>query len=130
MPFDWDGYLSFAKDLKSKTDGQTATNKNEAMQRTAISRAYYSMFHLAVDYAMAKLGYTPKKNGPNQSHTDIQGVYRRQFGNPDHQEVKKILYRMYKARLDSDYNSNILGNAQELLDSILLEADKIKTILN
>jgi uncharacterized protein (UPF0332 family) len=51
MPFDWNDYLTIAKEFKTRTDGQTPSNLNEAMQRTAVSRAYYSMFHLALEYA-------------------------------------------------------------------------------
>src|SRR3989344_1199397 len=129
MLFDWSDYLSVAKNLKAKTDGQPHTNANEAIQRTAISRAYYSAYHLAVNYAINNLGYKPEKNGPNQYHADIQGIYRRQLSNPDHQEIKTILYRLNKARKDSDYESDSLGNAQALLASIISEADKVKAIL-
>lgn len=130
MPFDWNEYLSIAKSLKAKTDGQAHSASNEAMQRTAISRAYYSMFHLAVDYAKANLGYTPQQGGPNQSHTDIRTVYQRQLANPDHQEVKKMLARLHKARLNSDYKSESLGNTEKLLESVILDADRMKVILS
>ena len=129
MPFDWNDYFEIAKDLKTKTDGQAFNNPNEALQRTAMSRAYYAMFHLAVAYAKANFGYTPKQGGPNQSHTDIRLEYQKQSGNTDHQEVKKILARLHKARIDSDYKADSLGNTQSLLSSLILDADKMKGIL-
>ena len=130
MSFDWNYYLVIAKKLKTSTDGKSDNNNNEALKRTAISRAYYAVFHLAVAYAKNNFGYIPNQNGPNQSHSDIRAEYQKQLGNPDHQEIKKILARMYKARIDSDYKADSLGNTQSLLGSIILDADKIKGILS
>lgn len=129
MSFDWDCYLVLAKKIKKLTGGKPDNNNNEAFKRTAISRAYYAMFHLAVAYARDNFGYVPNKNGPNQSHSDVRAEYQKQLGNPDHQEVKKILAKMHKARIDSDYKADSLGNTQSLLGSIILDADKIKGIL-
>lgn len=129
MAFDWNGYLEVAENLKTETDGQPDSIAVEAKRRTAISRAYYAVYHLAEDYAVANLGYTPSKTGPNQHHTDVRSVYQRQFGNADHQEIRKMLMRLHKARLDSDYKPDNLGNVQSLLTSIILEANKIRGIL-
>lgn len=129
MAFDWNDYLTIAETFKTDTDGQTESNSVEAKRRVAISRAYYAMFHLAVNYAKTNLGYTPRQYGPNQAHSDIQGVYRRQFGNVDHQEIKQILSRLHKARIDCDYKDKDLGNLQSLLSSIILDANKMKGIL-
>ena len=103
MAFDWNDYLTIAKNFKTDTDGQPKSNFIETKQRTAISRTYYAMFHLAVNYAKTNLGYSPRQYGPNQAHADIQGIYRRQFGNTDHQEIKQILARLHKARINCDY---------------------------
>ena|ERR1035437_6346449 len=130
MFFDWKEYLAIAKDLKAKTDGQSHSNANEALQRTAISRAYYSMYHLAVNYAKTNFAYVPSQNGQNQYHADIRIEYQKRSGNPDHQEIRKILARMHKARLDSDYKSESLGNTKSLLSSLIRDADRMKGILN
>ena len=61
MPFDWNGYLEVAENLKTETDGQPDSNTVQAKRRTAISRAYYAVYHIAEDYAIANLGYTPNK---------------------------------------------------------------------
>ena len=47
MPFDWNGYLEVAENLKTETDGQPENNTVQAKRRTAISRAYYAVFHIA-----------------------------------------------------------------------------------
>jgi hypothetical protein len=129
MSFDWDDYLTIAKDFETKSNGLPQSNMKEAMQRVALSRAYYSMYHLAVEYAKTHFGYIPRRNGSNQFHADVRIEYQKQSGNADHQEIKKILIRMHKARIDSDYTPTSLGNAQALLRSIILDADKVKTIL-
>lgn len=130
MVFDWNEYLVIAEKLKIDTDRQSAGAFSEAKQRTAISRAYYAVYHLAETYAKAKLGYVPNQYGRNQYHTDVRGVYRGQMGNPDHQEVGKMLARLHKARIDCDYKEAGLGNIQHLLTSVLIDANNIKTILS
>lgn len=130
MAFDWDKYLSIAKDFENKAISETNDSLKEAMQRVALSRAYYSMYHLAVGYAKANFNYTPSNTGPNQHHSDIRGEYRKRLDNPNLQEIKNILLRMHKARLDADYSSESLGNTNNLLKSIILDADRIKNILN
>lgn len=129
MAFDWNDYLTIAKELKTDTDGQPNSNSVEAKRRTAISRAYYSVYHLAIDYAKTNLGYTPTQYGPNQAHSDIRSVYQSQLANPDHQEVCKMLFKLHKARKNCDYDEGDLGNVQSLLTSTILDADKIKDIL-
>ena len=126
---DWNDYLEIAKDFKTKTDGLPQSNLNEAMQRTALSRAYYSAYHLAVNYAKVNFNYNPDKPGPNKAHSDIRSEYGSRMSDPDHQEVAKILAKMHKARIDSDYKSDSLGKLEPLLTSILLDADKVKCIL-
>ena len=52
MPFDWLEYLRLAQALALKGD--------EASKRTAISRAYYFVYHLANDRAVANCGARPQ----------------------------------------------------------------------
>lgn len=130
MSFDWNDYLEIAKDLKTKTDGQAVSNSNEALQRTAISRAYYAMYHLALNYAKTKLGYvSPNQNGGNQFHSDIRSHYKKQMASSDYQEVGKILFLLHSSRVNSDYKADGIGNVKSLLSSSILQADKIKGIL-
>jgi hypothetical protein len=129
MPFDWNDYLTIAKEFKTRTDGQTPSNLNEAMQRTAVSRAYYSMFHLALEYAKNHFGYNPQRGGPNQAHADIRSEYQKQMASPDHQEIAQILRRVHKARVDCDYKPEDLGNLTAQLESVVLDADRVQGIL-
>ena len=129
MAFDWNSYLTLAKNLKNETDGQVASTEVEAKQRSAISRAYYAVYHLAEDYAKQNLGYVTSKTGQNQYHSDVRSVFRSQMGNPDHQEVGKILFQLHKNRKDCDYEEKSLGNLESLLTTSVLNAEKIQTTL-
>lgn len=130
MSFDWNNYLTIAEKIKSRAEGKSANGNNEALRRTAISRTYYSMFHLAVIYAKENLEYNPNTNGHNQAHSEIRGIYRRQFKNVEHQEVKQILSRLHKARIDCDYKDDNLGDLQALLSNLILDANRMKSILS
>ena|SRR3989338_10919081 len=126
MSFDWNYYLVIAKKLKTSTDGKPNNNNNEALRRTAISRAYYAMYHFAVSYAENNLGYQkPAKD----YHPHIRSHYKKQMASPNCQEVGKILFQLHKARVDCDYKSDGIGNVESLLTSSILQADKIKSFL-
>lgn len=129
MAFDWNGYLDMAKNLKARSDGQGEENEYETMRRVAISRAYYAVYHLAVDYAKAHFSYTPSQGGANQYHADIRAEYQRRIGNPAHQAIRGMLFQLHKARKDCDYNADGLGNIEALLGSVIIQADRIRETL-
>lgn len=129
MAFDWNEYLVIAKKLKTEAESDTSNpSLAEAKQRTAISRAYYSVFHIAREFAKENLGYTPKEYGPNQDHSDVRGAYKRCMNNPDYQEIGQMLFALHKARKNCDYDDD-LGNPKSLLASSIIQADKIQNIL-
>lgn len=126
MAFDWNEYLIVATKLKEATFNKTNTGDIEALRRIAISRAYYSVYHLAVEYAESYHGYTAPRI---ESHKAIIDLYLARVGNIEHQRVGKILSRLRKDRCDSDYESKNLGDMQALLESVILGANEIKNIL-
>lgn len=130
MAFDWDYYLVIAKKISKSVNGKADNDNNEALRRTAISRAYYAIYHLALTYAKNNLGYVPPdRNGGNQFHSDIRSHYKKQMANPDYQEVGKILFSLHSARVNCDYKADDIGNVGALLTSSILQANKIKGIL-
>lgn len=64
MSFDWREYLNLASILSGNAD--------EASQRTAISRAYYAVFHAATLHAKAN-GYGAR---PRQAVEDVSSRRR------------------------------------------------------
>lgn len=52
MPFDWNEFLTLAEELALRND--------EASKRSAISRAYYAVYHRALARVVAKSGACPQ----------------------------------------------------------------------
>jgi uncharacterized protein (UPF0332 family) len=90
MPFDWHNFLTLAEELAAGFD--------EASKRTAISRAYYCVFNLAVARAVSKVGPRPKDTPSHQWCWDQWTLDPacRQLGNTGD--------RMKRMRHKADYN--------------------------
>jgi uncharacterized protein (UPF0332 family) len=86
--FDWSEYLTLANQLAANTD--------EASQRSAISRAYYCVYHKASERAVAN-GYVDEK-----SHWKLWDLYEK---NKACRRLGEIGNRMKKERINADYNS-------------------------
>lgn len=123
MPFDWNKYFLLAEDIYKNT--KKSSGDNEALQRTAISRAYYSVHHLATEHAETMGHPKPTKD----HHTDIIGFYKSQMDSPNHQEAGKTLAILHRSRKKCDYDSNNLGDLNKLLESSLIQAKTIKSLL-
>lgn len=67
--FDWRDYEKLACELR---------NGNEAAQRSAISRLYYSAYHRALHQLEQASGFTYSQNKP--SHQQVWDAYLRQGG--------------------------------------------------
>jgi uncharacterized protein (UPF0332 family) len=90
-PFNWADYLTLATVL--------STNADEASQRSAISRAYYSVFHAATLHA-GRNGY----NG--RSHGRLWKMYQAD-ADKNARRLSVLGNRMKKAREDADYAARI-----------------------
>jgi uncharacterized protein (UPF0332 family) len=87
--FDWSEYLTLANQL--------AANKDEASHRSAMSRAYYCVYHKAAQRAVAGGSPDPK------SHVKIWDLYKNSRN--DKACIKLgIGDRMKKERHEADYN--------------------------
>lgn len=58
MPFDFNEFLTLAVELSARND--------EAAQRSSISRAYYSAYHLALTRAETQVGSYKRRKDPNR----------------------------------------------------------------
>jgi len=105
MPFDWNNFLSLAEQL--------AANDNEASKRTAISRAYYCAFNLA----LARVG--PRPRGERRTHQWCWAQYTR---TPDLtcQRLGNTGFRLKRMREEADYdgtqNPRLDEEAQRMLE--------------
>lgn len=125
MSFDWENYLTLAKKISNSTKGKSE-NGNEALRRSGVSRAYYAIYHLAEDFAIANLSYAPPGTA---RHTALWGFYKRQFGNVDCQEVGAILSNLWNWRRQCDYDKEGLGNVEAMLGGSIINADRVKQLL-
>jgi uncharacterized protein (UPF0332 family) len=115
MTFDWLEFLTLAANLAGNPPGSTG----EAESRSAVSRAYYSMFHIAL---AAAVDFTP--TGRGQDHISLQKHWER----GKRSNVGAWLRDMYGWRLQCDYDESV-PNLNTLVDSALLRAQKIQSIL-
>jgi len=86
--FNWSDYLRLATDL--------SRNPDEASHRSSISRAYYSVYHIASARAVAN-GYLDQK-----SHLELWKLCDRN-ARRDCRRLAAMGFRMKKERRDADY---------------------------
>ena len=92
QPFDWSEYLKLADEL--------AKRKDEAALRSALSRAYYYVYHLALRRALDN-GFTARSG--EGTHTQM---WRNFSGSPepDCRKLAEIGGRLKEKRERADYN--------------------------
>jgi uncharacterized protein (UPF0332 family) len=100
--FNWADYLTLAATLSANAD--------EASQRSAISRAYYSAFHAATIHARAN-GYNDRNHGRlwkmYQRDTDLNSRRLSVIGN-----------QMKQAREDADYVAEVARVSDVMTDQL------------
>ena len=115
MPFDWADYRVLAATLRQNAD--------EASWRSAISRAYYSAYHLAVGHLSEHFNFQVSKD---KSHDTVWRTFStkgRTYG-----EVWNKGDKLKKLRVDADYDANAVISGETAAFSLQL-ADRIATVL-
>lgn len=108
MSFDWEDYLHLAKNLFN-TPGNSGLA--EASYRSAVSRAYYSVFH-HVKLLAIKNGFTLTKS--RSVHWDLIDFYRK-CNDAKYKNASIKLERLWKNRKECDYeNPNTDKNYQSM----------------
>ena len=100
--FNWGDYLTLAISLSA--------NPDEASQRSAISRAYYSAFHAATIHAQAN-GYSERNHGRlwRMYHSDTDLNSRR---------LSVIGNQMKQAREEADYVAQVARVSDVMTDQL------------
>ena len=120
MPFDWKEYLALARFLESQTgDGFTT----EATTRCAVSRAYYSVFCYARNYAQKKLGYVIRRDG--QDHKEV----REHFIKKGRDTIANKLETLHRFRTNCDYDE-VMSADPNLLKVTFIHAQYVLNKLN
>ena len=120
MPFDWREYLSLSQSLQ----GQAGVGFSaEASARAGVSRAYYSAFLIARNYARQVWNY-------QDPTTDQHTALRLYFETKGQQYVTlaKKLRRMSQWRTDADYEDNV-QNVALIHGNAIQSAKKVLTQL-
>jgi uncharacterized protein (UPF0332 family) len=110
--FNWNDFLALATTL--------STNGDEASQRTAISRAYYSAFHAATLHAKQN-GYTERSHGRlwKMYATDADLNARR---------ISALGNQMKMAREQADYTASV-PRVSDVMTQQLTDANTFVTLL-
>lgn len=106
QPFNWSGYFQLAEEL--------ATRQNEASLRSALSRAYYYVYHLALERAETN-GF---KILPGEaSHKQL---WRNYSGSPEPacQRLAVIAERLKEKRERADYHQTYNRIADDIPDML------------
>lgn len=118
MPlFDWTKYLSLAKDL--------STSSEEAVLRSAISRAYYAAFNQAKDYCVSKGIYVARST---DSHVVVWNAF---LGLGRHlRGVQKNGDLLRAKRVLADYNANPIERLSDVVKQAIHESELVSSYLN
>jgi len=111
--FDWSEYLTFAKELSTRTD--------EAALRSAISRAYYAAFHCARAYCKAKSIPIPESLD-NSSHKVVWDALLNRGRTLAGAQAKGT--RLKRKRHDADYESQ-MENLPDVVRQAIQESDAV-----
>lgn len=100
MSFDWTEFLTFAEALQLTPD---SPGPPEAALRSAASRAYYAVFHHALNFA-CKEGFEPSSQASD--HKEIQDHFRNHKP-PDRirRKIARELERLCDQRRQADYDT-------------------------
>lgn len=98
MPFNWADYYVIAETL--------SRNADEASQRSAISRAYYCVYHLALNHLSEHHNFQYSEGKP--AHDQVW----REFNNKgiSYREIWNKGDRLKKLRVDADYRAEAIIN--------------------
>lgn len=116
MAFDWRGYKTLALSLSRTTD--------EASMRTAISRAYYFVYHLALARAETN-HYKPKTR--DSVHKQLWDHYEKSL-NPKCIELAVTGRRMKRLRSNADYDDDF-PRVNDAVTSILSDCQQCESKL-
>jgi len=116
MSYDWGEFLEFSNHLKNNPD---VPGPKEAAIRSAVSRAYYSAYHKAMEYGET-IGF--KRNYDRTDHKSIITF----FSSSTEIRLRYLsisLNRMRQDRLSSDYDDSLGCDADRFLQKAFHEIE-------
>lgn len=101
MPFSWKEYQSIALYLENMIGNNDNQEQHyfsqEAVFRTAISRLYYAIFNISLEFACNNYNYNPPKEN---KHNDLINFLSNNYSNDFSRQLKRI--RKYRNECDYD----------------------------
>jgi hypothetical protein len=116
MAFDWKEYVELSRFLQQQAG---IGIDQEALHRSAISRAYYGAFCYARNYARDWLGFHPRYEAEDH------GRLRAHLKKSKRWRVSEKLERLRDWRNESDYQDELDFDAQSAVSSALNDASYI-----
>jgi len=123
MSFDWTQYYQVARLLLGRA-GSDATD--EAKQRSAISRAYYAVFNLALEYINVIEGEDAIPR--NRDVHYAVGEYFQNRRDRSSQEIGTHLSRLRQERNRADYRSD-MRDLEKIANDCLSRANLVMQLL-
>jgi hypothetical protein len=117
-PFDWSQYVRLAEELGRRSEDAAAL-------RTAISRAYYYVFHLALERA-SRNGFVTIKG--ESSHLQLWKLFSTS-PEPSCLKLGQIALRLKEKRERADYNNQFIRLAEDIRP-VLEDARNFATLLS
>jgi len=112
MPFDWNNFLSLAEVLAASND--------EASKRTALSRAYYCVFNLALARAEMTVGPKPWAEPSHKWCWDQYASTR----DPNCQQLGNTGDRLKRIRVKADYHAADIRRLDDEVQRMLRDAQE------
>jgi len=124
MSFNWSEYFTLAQELASES---ATSSMQEAMLRSAISRAYYAAFCEARNHLIYKDAETVP-NGVNV-HSYVGEKFRKST-DLARRKIGQLLHHLRSIRNIADYQDIFYGKLSGRTRAALLEAEEVLRLLN
>jgi uncharacterized protein (UPF0332 family) len=124
MSFDWSEFFSLAEAL---TSNPGLPGPEEAALRSAASRAYYAVFHCALNLAKEE-GFVPSNSGDD--HKKVQAYFRNCKSSEIRKKIALELDRTYNNRCKADYDGDLRSRPSSLACNTIAMAKNVFTNLS
>ena len=120
--FDWADYLKLAQELSGRSE--------EACQRSAISRSYYALFNLALNWLFLRQRtlYSSVHSQPSSLH---QALWQAFIGasDPVWIDIGVLGFRLRDFRNRADYDNSI-SRLPDVLATAIADAEELRSLLD
>lgn len=124
MSFNWSEYFTLAQELTSKS---ATSSMQEALLRSAISRAYYAAFCEARNHLI----YKDAEAVPNGVNVHIYvGKKFEKSSDVARRKIGRLLHHLRSIRNIADYQDKFYGKLPGRTRAVLLEAEEVLRLLN